>query len=51
MQTEYAEHFPFLTLKILELFSRKLIIFLKKDANFQCILQFMYVYKQTFHKL
>ena len=40
MQTEYTEHFPFLILKILELFSRKLIIFLKKDANFNVFYNF-----------
>ena len=49
IQKQYPENFEFLILRILELFSREVCKFLKKLANFQHILLFLYVCKQTFH--
>ena len=43
--------FPILTLGILELFTRKVFIFKKKETNFWRILLFLYACKQTFRKL
>ena len=46
---QYPENFAFLILRILKLFSRKVCIFLRKYANFQQILLFLYACKQIFH--
>ena len=50
IQKQYSENFAFLILRNLELFFREVCIFLKKQANFQDILLFLYVRKQTFLK-
>ena len=47
----YPENFAFLILSILELFTRKVCIFLKKQATFKSNLLFLHVWKQTFCKI
>ena len=46
---KYPENFAFLILWILELFTRGVCKFLKEQANFQHILLFLNVCKETFH--
>ena len=48
-QNQYPENFPFLILRILELFAREVCKFFKKQASFQDFLLFLNVCKQSFH--
>ena len=48
IQKQHPESFAFLFLRILKLFAHEVCKFLKKQANFQHILLFLNVCKQTF---
>ena len=49
IQKQYLANFAFLILRIIKLFTREVCKFLKNKANFQYILSFRNVCKQTFH--
>ena len=50
IQKQYPENFAFFNLRILELFTREVYIFLKKKATISNIVLSLYFCKQAFHK-